>query len=182
MKTRRRSGQRGPTSASTPSANAVSVDIAAPQPCAPTPPRVEREVDQHRHRHAADAGEHGQRDAPALAQLAHVELAPRLEADDEEEERHQAVVDPVAQVLGERRVAERDREVGRPERVVGRVATFAQTSAAIVGGEQDDRAAGLGAQERAHRRGLGPRPGRAAGKRLRAPRVSCGSIVQRART
>src|SRR5438067_5277971 len=34
MKARRRSGKRGPTSASRPSANAVSVDIATPQPCA----------------------------------------------------------------------------------------------------------------------------------------------------
>ena len=41
----------------------------------------------------------------ALAQLAHVELALGLEPDDEEEERHQALVDPVAQV---------DREVHWP--------------------------------------------------------------------
>src|SRR5215213_8728266 len=34
MKARRRSGKRGPTSASRPSAKAVSVDIAVPQPCA----------------------------------------------------------------------------------------------------------------------------------------------------
>ena len=34
MNARRRSGKRGPTIASRPSANAVSVDIAAPQPCA----------------------------------------------------------------------------------------------------------------------------------------------------
>ena len=34
MNARSRIGKRGPTSASIPSANAVSVDIAAPQPCA----------------------------------------------------------------------------------------------------------------------------------------------------
>src|ERR671931_1830163 len=34
MKARSRSGKRGPTSASRPSAKAVSVDMAAPQPCA----------------------------------------------------------------------------------------------------------------------------------------------------
>ena len=34
MNARSRSGKRGPTSASIPSANAVSVDIAAPEPCA----------------------------------------------------------------------------------------------------------------------------------------------------
>ncbi len=36
--------------------------------------------------------------APALAQLAEVELALGLQPDDEEEERHQPLVDPVAQV------------------------------------------------------------------------------------
>ena len=76
---------------------------------------VEREVDAAiGDRHPAERGEHRQRDAAALAQLAHVELAPRLQADDEEEEHHQAVVDPVAQVLGERVAADADRELGPP--------------------------------------------------------------------
>ena len=43
------------------------------------------------------AGHRRQRDAAALAQLAEVELAPRLEPDDEEEERHQAAVQPLAE-------------------------------------------------------------------------------------
>ena len=34
MKARSRAGKRGPTRASSPRANAVSVDIATPQPCA----------------------------------------------------------------------------------------------------------------------------------------------------
>ncbi len=38
MNARSRSGNRGPTSASTPSAKAVSVDIATPQPWAAGPP------------------------------------------------------------------------------------------------------------------------------------------------
>ncbi len=37
-KMRSRFGQRGPTSASTPSAKAVSVEMAIPQPTAPSPP------------------------------------------------------------------------------------------------------------------------------------------------
>ena len=41
--------------------------------------------------------------APALAQLAEVELALGLQPDDEEEERHQSLVDPVAQVHRDRR-------------------------------------------------------------------------------
>ena len=82
-----------------PSANAVSVDIATPQPCAEERAGVEREVDRDRDDHPAEPGEQRQREAAALAQLADVELAPRLEPDDEEEERHQPVVDPVAEVL-----------------------------------------------------------------------------------
>ena len=62
MNARRRSGNRGPTSASSPSANAVSVDIAMPQPCADELAGVEGEVDRDRHRHAADPGEQRQRD------------------------------------------------------------------------------------------------------------------------
>ena len=55
----------------------------------------------------------------ALAQLAHVELAPRLQPDDEEEEHHQAVVDPVAQVLGEHVAADADSQLGAPQAAVG---------------------------------------------------------------
>ncbi len=40
MKARSRSGKRGPTSASMPSAKAVSVDIAAPHPCAEPRPAL----------------------------------------------------------------------------------------------------------------------------------------------
>src|SRR4051812_36212422 len=121
MNARSRSGNLGPTSASIPSANAVSVDIAAPQPCAPERPAfaarervagrrraapawragracVRGEVDADRHRHAAEPGEHRQRDASPLPQLPHVELAASLETDDEEEKRHQAAVHPVAEI------------------------------------------------------------------------------------
>jgi hypothetical protein len=60
---------------------------------------VEREVDRDRHQHAADSRHERHDEAPALAQLADVELAPRLEPDDEEEQDHQPVVDPVPEVL-----------------------------------------------------------------------------------
>jgi hypothetical protein len=40
MNARRRSGKRGPTSASRPSAKAVSVDIAIPQPLADERPAL----------------------------------------------------------------------------------------------------------------------------------------------
>ena len=54
MNARRRSGKRGPTSASRPSAKAVSVDIAIPQPCADGRPPLKSEVDRDGHRHAAE--------------------------------------------------------------------------------------------------------------------------------
>ena len=50
------------------------------------------------HSHAGQPGEHGQRHQLAVPQLAQVELPPRLEPDDEEEERHQAAVHPVPSV------------------------------------------------------------------------------------
>ena len=93
-----RRGKRDPSSASMPSAKAVSVDIAAPQPCADGPAGVHRQVDRHRHDHAAEPGQQRQRDPPPVAQLAHVELAPRLKAHHQEEQRHQPAVHPLAQV------------------------------------------------------------------------------------
>ena len=59
---------------------------------------VEGEVDRDGDGHAADPGQERQREPPPLAQLAEVELAPRLQPDDEEEERHQAAVHPLAQI------------------------------------------------------------------------------------
>ena len=46
----------------------------------------------------AERGEQRQDEPAPLAQLAEVELAARLEPDDEEEERHQAAVHPLPQV------------------------------------------------------------------------------------
>ena len=81
--------------------------------------RVERQEDRDRHRHAAERGGHGDPDPPPLAQLAQVELALGLEPDDEEVERHQALVDPLAQLVRDARAADPDRELGRPHRLVG---------------------------------------------------------------
>ena len=76
---------------------------------------VDREIDRDRGGCAAEAREHGQREAPAIAQLAEVELATSLEADDEEEERHQAAVDPPPEVERDVRVPDCDREARRPD-------------------------------------------------------------------
>jgi hypothetical protein len=119
---------------------------------------VERQVDQHGHRHAAHTCQYRQRDALALAQLAHVEFPPGLEADDEEEQRHQSVVDPVAQVLLERPAAERDVEVRRPEGVVGGPRHVGPDQRRDGAAEQEHRAARLGLDECASRAAQAPRP------------------------
>ena len=62
------------------------------------PPGVHSGEDQNRHQHSAESGEHRDGEALALAQLPGIELPLRLEADDEEEEGHQALVHPMADV------------------------------------------------------------------------------------
>jgi hypothetical protein len=66
------------------------------------------------HRHDGQRGE-----APALAQLPELDFALGLEPDDEEEERHQALVDPVAQVHRDHGVAQPDRQLRPPHRAIG---------------------------------------------------------------
>ena len=177
--TRTRSGTSRPSSASRPSASAVSVDIATPHPCALGAAGVDGQVDQHWDDHADEAGRAGQHEPPPLPQVAQVELAPRLQADDEEEQRHQSAVDPGPQVVGDLHVAEADREARVPERLVARESTLAQTSASR------PRPAGrrrcrTRSQERAQRRRPVARPRRAlapsnapsAMRRMRPVRVS----------
>ena len=126
--------------------------------------RGEREIDGDRHDHAAEAREQRQRHAAALAQLADVELAPRLEADDEEEERHQAGVDPLAQVEGDARAAEPDREGRVPEAVVAREIDVRPEERRDARCEQERRASGLRREELAHRRSEVACPGRVPGE------------------
>ncbi len=133
---------------------------------------VDREVDQHGQRHAADRGEQRQRDALSLAQLAEVELPPRLEPDHEEEHDHQAVVDPVAQILGHAMAADADAQLRRPGRGVAVAVDVRPDQRRDRRSEQDERAADLRAQEGANRRGEIARPGRAPAERSRR----CGGV------
>jgi hypothetical protein len=59
---------------------------------------VEREVDPNRHRHPTRRRDNRDRHAAPLSKLPGVELALGLEADDEEEERHQALIDPMPEI------------------------------------------------------------------------------------
>ena len=92
-------GQREPSSASTPSTNAMSVAITIPQPLRAGAAGVDREVEQRRHHHPAERGDAGTAARRRSRSSPIDELAPDLEADDEEEDHHQAVVDPVREVL-----------------------------------------------------------------------------------
>ena len=141
---------------------------------------VEGEVDQHGRGHPADSGDERQRHAAALAQLAHVELAARFEPDDEEEERHQPVVDPVAQVLGERPVPQAKRERRVPDRVVGRRVDVDPDECGDRSAEQDRSASGLGTQKFPERRLEVPRPGGAAGEQGRLGHEEILRILARA--
>ena len=119
---------------------------------------VQREEDGDRDEHAAETGQERQRGAATLAQLAHVELPSRLEADDEEEERHQAGVDPAAQVLGDAGVAEANRELRPPDPVVRRGVRVHPGERGHRGGQQQHGAPRLGAEEVAQRRPEAARP------------------------
>jgi hypothetical protein len=109
---------------------------------------VERGIDDGRRQHAAHRGEQRQRRPAQVAELSLVHLAPDLEAHDEEEDRHQAVVDPEVQRPGERPGADRERGVGVPQGVIGagprRVGPDHRDRG---GGDQRDAAGGLDRQE-----------------------------------
>jgi hypothetical protein len=64
------------------------------------PARVHRQVERYRHDHAAEGGHHRDRRPPTFSQFSEIQLSLGLKADREEVERHQPVVQPVAQVLG----------------------------------------------------------------------------------
>src|SRR4029077_13354311 len=108
--------------------------------------RVDREIEEDGHDHSSEAGEERQRYASAFAELAEIAFPPRLEPDHEEEEGHQAAVDPAAQVHRDRVAAERDRERRRPDALVRGVVDIRPEKRHKDRGEQDRRAPGLGVE------------------------------------
>src|SRR5918996_627147 len=158
MKARSRSESRGPASARTPSAKAVSVASTIPQPCA----------------------EKRQHEAPSLPKLAEVELAPRLEPDDEEEERHQPAVHPLAKRKRNARAAEVDRQRRLPQLLVrGRVDVHPDERRNRRP-QQDRRAGRLGTQKLPQRRPQAARPRRPA-REAQRPRRPVQTVVGRVR-
>ena len=88
------------------------------------------------------------RAALRAAQLAGDQLAFDLQPDHEEEQRHQPVVDPVAQVHGQAPAADLDGQLGVPQRLVGALPGRIRPYQGNGGGGQQDQAAGdLGVQE-----------------------------------
>ena len=120
-------------------------------------------------------GQQRQRQPAALPQLAEVELAPRLEPDDEEEERHQAAVDPVAEIVRDSAAAQVDRQVRRPDGLVRVEVDVRPQERGDRRADQDHGAGGLRAQERAQRRLEVPRPRGAAAEAGPCRRRSCSS-------
>jgi hypothetical protein len=126
--------------------------------------------DRHRDDQADHAGRRGQDEPPPVAQVAQVELAPRLQADDQEEERHQPAVDPLPQAQRDAGAAEVEREVHLPETLVRPVGHVCPEQRGDDRRQQHAGAAGLGAQEAAQRGAHLPRPGGATLHR----RFGCG--------
>ena len=132
---------------------------------------VDGQVDRDRDGHAAEGGENRQRQPAPLAQLADVELAPHLEPDDEEEECHQAAVDPIAQALGDPRVADPGSRGACARRLVGGEVDVGPGQRRQGRAKQDDGAAGFGAQKLAQRRFQAASPGRSTGEGAANPRL-----------
>ncbi|KQT58456.1 hypothetical protein ASG52_21595 [Methylobacterium sp. Leaf456] len=84
-----------PSSASTPSAKAMSVAAGIAQPRRVSGDPVHGGVDQGRRRHAAERGKPRQHPVGPGAQAPVEHLALDLQPDEQEEHRHQGVVDPV---------------------------------------------------------------------------------------
>ena len=121
--------------------------------------RVEGQVDSDRDGHAAKRGDHREQDPAPLPQFAQIELPPRLEPYDEEEQRHQALVHPLAEVERYTRAAESYRELRRPDRLVRRVIDVGPDKRDQRRREQEERAARLRPQVVASGRRQVPCPG-----------------------
>ncbi len=109
-KTRTLTGIVRPSSASTPTAKAMSVAVGTAQPCASSRIAVEAQIDERRHDDATSRRDQRQNGLVESAQCAFMDLAPDLHAHDEEEDRHQRVVDPEMQRPGKDVFADTDCE------------------------------------------------------------------------
>jgi len=80
---------------------------------------LKRQVDRNRGNHATKRRCDGQCDLLGIAELADDELAFDLEADDEKEDRHQPIVDPMGERVRELEIADGNAELVMPKGLVG---------------------------------------------------------------
>ncbi len=73
----------------------MSVAMGMPKPMTVGASRIEEIMDQGRRRHSARRGEDGQQRAARIGKFAHVDFPLQLEADQQEEDGHERIVDPV---------------------------------------------------------------------------------------
>ena len=131
------------------------------------------EEEQRRHDHSAEGRHHGrQRRAPGSASSPR-ELALDLQADDEEEDGHQPVVDQVAEVLREDAAPHPEAELGVPEIVVARARASSPTAVRLSWRPAAPARRTLEAQEPLDRAHHQPGHGAFAARR-RSPRRSSG--------
>ena len=97
-------------------AKAMSVAIGMPQPAAPGPACVQREVEKRGHHHAAEGADDWQRRLARRSEFADEQLAFDLEADNEKENRHEPVVDPMQDRLRQCEALEANGKLVLPER------------------------------------------------------------------
>ena len=140
----------------------MSVAAEWPSRAAAGAAQVDQHIDEGGHDHAAQRGDAGQHDARGAAQLAVQHFTLDLQADQQEEHGHQAVVDPVQHGFLEDDGAQAEAELGAQRVEVGWRDPAVGDEQRQQGGEHQDVAAeGFGFQERLQERG-GPR-GRRAG-------------------
>ena len=148
-----------------------------PPAVAALPARVHRQVDRDRDDHAAERRHHRDRPSPSLPQLADVQFPLGLEADHEEVEGHEAVVQPVAQVLGDDQAPYADGQRRSPHRLVavppGRVGPGERRKRRR---EEHERPSRLRSHEAPQRTGEAAAPERQGGER---PRAFTGDVCRR---
>ncbi len=144
-KTFRDTGMRDPTSASTPTREGdVGRRRDGPAFKGHRIVGVDGDVNQGRDDHAAQCGDGGQSGLLEARQLAFDQLALDLQADEEEEHDHQAVVDPVKQALVEADIANAQRDVRMQQSVVGAgERRIGEQQRHDGGSEQNDASCGL---------------------------------------
>ena len=147
-------GTREPSNARMPSAKAISVAVGMAQPrSAMAIALVHDPVQNRRHRHAADRAQHRQQHLFAAGELAAERLALDFQRHQQEEHRHQPVVDPVFGALHQPEIADAETDRQVPERLVRALPRRVGHDHRQCGsGHQHDAGGGLQAEEIAQQR------------------------------